>query len=238
MYKTSFFIDKPVWNNAFSYNKRKNKKIFVPKLIEIKDFEKIKLWEEIAFEDFDFDNKLSSHLWLENFYKIKWKNKNLYLFDNHNHAYFFWYLSRNEKIIWDNNILFHIDEHSDMRDNWKYLLKPDSNDLQKVFEFTNYELNVWNYIVPSLKEWLIKKIIQIRSESDLLYYKRFLNKKDNIILNLDLDFFEPNLDYIDYNLKKKVILDIANNASIITVSTSPFFINWDLAIKVFKDIFI
>jgi hypothetical protein len=61
--------------------------------------------------------------------------------------------------------------------------------------------------------------------------------KSNIILNLDLDFFQPDLDFIDYELKKKVILDIAKKASIITVSTSPFFIEQNLAIRVFKDLF-
>jgi hypothetical protein len=58
-----------------------------------------------------------------------------------------------------------------------------------------------------------------------------------IILNLDLDFFQKDLDYIDYELKKKVILDAADKAKVITVSTSPFFIEQDKAIKVFKDIF-
>jgi hypothetical protein len=58
-----------------------------------------------------------------------------------------------------------------------------------------------------------------------------------VVLNLDLDFFQPDLDYIDYELKKKVILDIAKKADIITVSTSPFFIDQNLAVKVFKDIF-
>ncbi|MBT3726893.1 hypothetical protein HOG21_04250 [bacterium] len=58
-----------------------------------------------------------------------------------------------------------------------------------------------------------------------------------MVLNLDLDFFQPDLDYIDYELKKKVILDIAKKADIITVSTSPFFIDQNLAVKVFKDIF-
>jgi hypothetical protein len=52
-----------------------------------------------------------------------------------------------------------------------------------------------------------------------------------------LDFFQPDLDFIDYDLKKKVVLDIAKKASIITVATSPFFINQSLAIKVFKDLF-
>lgn len=126
-----------------------------------------------------------------------------------------------------------------MRDSWKYLFKPESFDLERVFEFTNFELNVWNYIIPAKKEWIISKVIQIRNESNLLDYKKsIIFDRNNIILNLDLDFFEPNLDYIDYNLKKKIIIDIAEKSSLITVSTSPFFINWNLAIKVFKDIFI
>jgi hypothetical protein len=69
-------------------------------------------------------------------------DKKIYLFDNHNHAYFFWYLSRYNKLIKDNSTLFHIDEHSDMRDSGDYLLKPDSLDLKKVFDYTNYSLNV------------------------------------------------------------------------------------------------
>ncbi len=193
---------------------------------------------KIAFEDFGFDDNLSTNYWLKNFYKIKWKNKDIYLFDNHNHAYYFWYLARKENIIWDENTLIHIDEHADTRNNEKYLLKPDSFDLDKVFEFTNKVLNVGDYIVPAQEEWIIWDIIQIRNETNLNDYLKDLDKyKDNIILNLDLDFFQPELDFIDYELKKKVVLDAANKATLITVATSPFFINQELAIKVFKDIF-
>lgn len=238
MYQKPFFIDKKVWNNAFSYNKRKNKKIYVPNLIswEISD---IKLWKKIVFEDFDFDDKLSSCSWLENFYEITWKNKKIFLFDNHNHAFYFWYLARNRWIIKDNNTLYHIDEHSDMRDPENYILKPESYNLEEVFNYTNFKINVWNYIIPAKKEWILKNIIQIRNEENLNNY--LLNDKKNkekwIILNLDLDFFQADLDFIDYKLKKKVVLDIAEKAKIITVATSPFFIKQNLAIKVFKDIF-
>lgn len=236
MYKNPFYIEQAVWNNAFSFEKRQNKKLFVPSLIEIWDLSQIKLWNEIVFEDFDFDWNLISARWLKNFYKMKWKNKYIYLFDNHNHAFYFWYLARQEWIIWDNNILYHIDEHADTRIPEKNISKEDTKDISKVFEYTNFELNVWNYIIPAQKEGIIWEILQIRSESDLL---NFDHKKlwENIILNLDLDFFEPNLDYINYELKKKVILEIAEKVKIITVATSPFFIEQELALKVFKDIF-
>jgi len=249
MYSKSFYIKKPIWNNTFSFNKRKNKQLFVPELKEITDFSEIELWDEIAFEDFWFDWKLSSNMWLKNFYKIKSPHPKplpkgegitapIYLFDNHNHAYFFWYLARSEWIIWDNNNLYHVDEHADMRDSGECLLKPDSFDLNKVFDFTNNVLNVWNYIIPAQKEGIIDKIIQIRNETNLNSYINWeFNFNWNIILNLDLDFFQPDLDYIDFELKKKVILDIAKKASLITVSSSPFFINQGLAIKRFKEVF-
>jgi hypothetical protein len=57
------------------------------------------------------------------------------------------------------------------------------------------------------------------------------------ILNLDLDFFQPDLDFIDYDLKKQVILDIAKKVDVITIASSPFFIDQKLALKVLKDIF-
>ena len=241
MYKKPFYLKEALWNNAFSYEQRENKKLYIPSLIQIDNFDQIKLQEDkekIAFEDFWFDDILSTNYWLENFYKIDWKGKNIYLFDNHNHAFYFWYLARNEWIISDNNTLIHIDEHADTRDNDKHLLKPDSKNLQKVFEFTNKVLNVGDYIIPAQQEGIIWDIIQIRNTSNLEDYLKNKDKySDNIILNLDLDFFQPDLDFIDYELKKKVVLDAARKAKIITVSTSPFFINQELAIKVFKDIF-
>ena len=112
--------------------------------------------------------------------------------------------------------------------------------------YTNYELNVWNYIIPAIIEGIIWDVVQIRNETNLNQYlntssssQSYSKKNENkwIILNLDLDFFRPELDYINYELKKKVILDIADKASIITVATSPFFVTQNHVLKVFKDIF-
>jgi hypothetical protein len=55
-------------------------------------------------------------------------------------------------------------------------------------------------------------------------------------LNLDLDFFCSNLDFIDFELKKKAIKKIFNMASLITISSSPFFIDQELALKKLKDL--
>ncbi len=237
MYKNSFYITECLWNNAFSFDKRANKKLFVPSLLEIEDFSQVELGDEIVFEDFDFDGNLVSARGLKNFYKINWQWIPLYLFDNHNHALYFWYLAKHEWIISENNILYHIDEHADTRVPEKIISKEEIKDLQKVFEYTNFWVNVGNYIIPAVQNGFVKKVVQIRSESDLLSYDFEKIEDASIILNLDLDFFEPNLDYIDSELKKKIILDIAKKAKIITVATSPFFIEQNLALKVLRDIF-
>ncbi len=248
LYKEWFFLEKPVWNNAFSYEKRKSKKLYVPSVvdIDITDLDKIQLQDDkskIAFEDYDFDDKLSTNYGLKNFYRINCYWKEIILFDNHNHAFYFWYEAKSKWIIWDNNLLLHIDEHADTRDNNKILPQEDSSDLNKVFNFTNNVLNVGDYIIPAEKEGIIWKTIQIRNTKNLNDYMSiyYWNEKhvfnDWIILNLDLDFFQPDLDFIDYELKKKVVLDAFKKADFITVCTSPFFINQELAINVFKDLF-
>ena len=263
MYNEAFFITEPVGNNAFSYDQRTNKKLFVPALKKIQSFDEVRLLpensEKITFEDYDFEDILQSCYGLENLYEISLSWTPIYLVDNHNHVLYFWYLARSQGTIDDGAKLYHIDEHADMRDSWEYLMKPDSHVLQKVFDFTNFTLNVGNYIIPAQKEWLIWEIIQIRSEQALKEYLKNnppsshhssvpLNKGEddtqwsrgiskNIILNLDLDFFQPELDYIDYNLKKQVVLDIAKKADLITICTSPFFIDQERAIRVLKDLF-
>lgn len=237
MYKKPFYITECLWNNALSYEKRTNKKLFVPSLLEIEDFSQVQLGDEIVFEDFEFDGNLISARGLKNFYKINWQWTSVYLFDNHNHAFYFWYLAQSEWIIAENNILYHVDEHADTRVPEKIISKEDTKDLQKVFEYTNFCVNVGNYIVPAIENSLFQEVVQIRSESELWAYDFEKTHHAPIVLNLDLDFFEPNLDYIDYELKKKVILDIAKKAKVITIATSPFFIDQERALKVCKDIF-
>ncbi len=264
MYSEPFYITENIWNNSLSFGKRKNPKLYIPNLVKISDFSEIKLLKEsdekITFQDFWFDDKLSTNFWLENFYEISPQPPlkgaikcPIYLFDNHNHALYFWYLAKEKWLISEkNNILYHIDEHADYRNPEMDLEKTD---LKSIFDYTNFsKINVGNYIIPAEREGLVWKTVQIRNTKNLEDYLEnnpnplsgAINKKvpdkgfrvsNNIILNLDLDFFQPDLDFIDYELKKKVVLDIAKKASVITVSTSPFFINQELALKVFKDLF-
>lgn len=239
MYSQSFYISENVWNNAFSYNIREKKQIFVPSLKKISSLCDIELWTEVAFSDIDFDWNLREYCGLKNFYELDWNNKKIFLFDNHNHAYFFWHYAKKIWLIWEKSTLYHIDEHADTRTPEKFLSLPELADEEAIFHYTNYTLNVGNYILPAEKDGLVSEIFQIRDEFSLREYQKWnmKNNFENIILNLDLDFFEPNLDYINFSLKKDVILDIFHQANFITIATSPYFIEQKLALWVFHDIF-
>ena len=56
-------------------------------------------------------------------------------------------------------------------------------------------------------------------------------------MNLDLDFFAKELDYIPFEDKKRVILHFASQAHLITVATSPFFIDQQRALDMFGRVF-
>jgi len=235
MYNTSFYINKPISNNSFSYNKRWWRDLFVPRLISW-TLDDLGIWKEVVFEECDKNWKIISFHWLENFIKTEIYWIPTYIFDNHNHAFFFWFKSLYEQKISTWATLVHIDEHSDLAEPSEYL-KTNAT-LQDIFEYTNSVLNVWNYILPAINSWLVRKLIKVTWESELdNLMENIESEKNDIILNLDVDFFSPWMDYIDYWKKKKLIQETAKKSKLITIATSPFFIEQDRAIKVIKDIF-
>ena len=217
-------------------------------------FRKVRfLWNYFGFfsEKQESSQSLSSskniieYKWLENFIEIKWENQTIYLIDNHNHALYFRY-----KEYFDWNIqkwteLIHIDQHTDMNDN-KFSIKKTK--IENIFNFTNKYCNVWNFIKPAVEEWLIWNIVQINTEYSLLNNKLpplcwkhergdrgdFLHTE---ILDIDLDFRAPEMSIAKYqdtiNIAKKLI----KNSRVVTIATSPYFLDQNLAIKLIKDLF-
>ena len=176
--------------------------------------------------------------WLNNFLLINNpKHPPIFIFDNHNHAPVFWYNTIKYKE--SNNInLIHIDQHSDYREN-KNQIKLDSQkkETEKVFNFCNEKCNVWNFIPPFIKCWLISNQIQIRSLIALQNLK--IHKNKNCILDIDLDFC---LDWIRrdkinneaINLLKEKFSEIWKSALCTTIATSPYFLDQEIAINIIE----
>ena len=223
-----FYIEKPVGNNIFSYDERKNKKIFVPKLIE-GDLNSVKVGEEVVFSEIDFGEEINA-IGLKNMVKFNYKNKDIYIFDNHNHSFYFWIKSLKQGRFNKGCKLVHIDQHKDMREPENY--EVDVNNIDDVFRYTNYVLNVGNFIKPALYHNIFSEAIIIDST-----YGFDLDVDGEIVLDIDLDIFSKDMEYISYDLRIDKIKEYIDRSNVITIASSPFFIEQDYAIKVLKELF-
>lgn len=243
MYDKPFLIREPVSNNAFSFDKRPAAALYVAALRDgtIGD---VKAGKEIVFEDFDDEGVLRSCKGLAEFVRTRLGKKPVYVFDNHNHAFAFWHLEMIRGTVKEGCTIIHIDRHKDSRDPGAYLRPGEALDENAVFGYTNTTLNVGNFIPPTLITGLAREVIIIDSEDAIDSFDfdglaehggRGAGKRD-LILDIDLDFFAPEMDYIGNEKKMSLIKKLADRAKMLTIATSPFFIEPVLALKYLAEI--
>ena len=223
-----FYIKEPVGNNIFSYEERENKSIFVPKLIE-GTLDDVILGDKIVFNEIDEGIEIKAK-GLNNMVYCNICDKDVYIFDNHNHAFYFWMKSLSLNKFNKGCKLVHVDQHKDMREPINYDVNLD--DLNDVFRYTNKVLNVGNFIKPALKYNIFSEVIIIDSS-----YGFDLNIDGEYVLDIDLDIFSKDMDYIPYDFRLNKIKELIKGAKVITVASSPYFIEQDYAIKVLKELF-
>lgn len=230
-YSQSFWIVGKRGNNELSFEERrkalgKEPRLFVPSLVE-GGLELLKQGEEVVFEDFDEHGTLQSCRGLSHLLRTHWGGVPMVVVDNHNHVFYFWWEALFAGSLERGASLVHVDQHKDMRIPAKLF---EGKSLEEVFDYTNFELNVGNYIVPAQKSGLVGEVQFVTSE--LAMEDRSFVARGNKILNIDLDFFAPELDYIDFSKAKQFIKEHLPTTSLITVATSPFFIDQGRAIDI------
>ncbi|MDK2586571.1 UPF0489 family protein [Romboutsia sedimentorum] len=223
-----FYIEKPIGNNIFSYEERENKKIYVPKLIE-GNLDDIKVGDKIVFNEIDEEKEIKAR-GLKNMVKYNIDQKDVYIFDNHNHALYFWIKSLKKDKFSKGCKLVHVDQHKDMREPDDYNVNMDN--IEDVFTYTNEVLNVGNFIQPALKHNIFSDVVIIDSS-----YGFDLDIKGEYVLDIDLDIFSKDMDYIPHEIKICKIQNLIKKAKVITIASSPFFIDQEYAIKVLKELF-
>ena len=167
---------------------------------------------------------------LKNLVEYKLGNKTIYVFDNHNHAFYFWNKSLLKNEFNKGCKLVHVDQHKDMREPDNYNVNIEN--LDDVFTYTNEVLNVGNFIQPALKKGIFSQAIIIDSS-----YGFDVEVDEEYVLDIDLDIFSKDMDYIPYDFRIDKIKKLIENAKVITIATSPYFIEQDYAIKVLKELF-
>ncbi|MER0281269.1 UPF0489 family protein [Clostridioides difficile] len=223
-----FYIEKPMGNNVFSYDKRDNKSIYVPKLIS-GTLDDVKLGNKVVFNEVDENGEIKA-IGLENMVEYVLGNKKIYVFDNHNHAFYFWLKSMMNDEFTKGCKLVHVDQHKDTREPDNYDV--DINNIKDVFRYTNEVLNVGSFIKPALQHKIFSELIIIDS-----LYGFDLDIEPEFVLDIDLDIFSSDMDYIPFDFKLDKIKNLIKKAKVITIATSPYFINQEYAIKVLKELF-
>jgi hypothetical protein len=223
MHDQGFWIKEEKGNNAFSYEKRgRNPRLFVAPVIS-GDFSDLQIGREVVFEDFE-DGKLKSCVGLRNFVEMEVLGTPAVIFDNHNHAFYFW-----KEKGFEGATLVHVDQHKDTREPSEWY---KGATLEEVFKYTNEILNVGNYVLPAVKCGLVGEVISITGNIGLDQEVR----QGNVILNLDLDFFVSEME-IDFEKAREFLRKQAKMADFITIATSPFFIDQERALEVLRLIF-
>lgn len=226
-----FWLADPEGNNAFSFDQRQNKKIFVAPLIEgsLKDLE---VGEEVVFSEF-FDGQEINKKGLKYFVYLKTSEKDIFIFDNHNHAFFFWMYGLKEGLFKKGLTLLHVDQHKDTRIPLGFPnFQLDNIDLAQAFRYTNDVLNVGNFLPAANHLKLFNKIEFLDNKESFLKEYSF-----DCILDLDMDIFAPDMDYIPREVKLNKIRRLLKGASFITIATSPYFMDQKQAIKIIHELF-
>lgn len=232
-----FYLSDPIGNNEFSFNERENRKIYVPSLIRKEihmdnfNLDFVKLGEIPSFIEIE-DGVERVCYGLEHMYEIDLiidaeKKKKIFLFDNHNHAFYFWCRSIISGHLKKGKSLLHVDQHKDTR--FPSDFDVDISNIDDVVNYTNRVLNVGNFIQPAMNFGIFSELVIVDSK-----YGLDLDMPSDYILDLDLDFFSRDMDYIDLDFRIDRVKEYIQETDLITVATSPYFIEQERAIDMFE----
>lgn len=238
-----FYIEKPAGNNAFSYAGRKNKKIYVAPLIDGTP-DDLAVGRETAFSEIHNGVEVNFP-GLKNFIHWQRPGRHIFLFDNHNHAFFFWCLALKSGWIKRGAALIHIDQHKDMREPPENFTIPGDEkiDLAEAFAYTNEVLNVGNFIKPALVSGIFSEVKIIDNREA---FEEFtpgveptpgVGNRGEYALDVDIDVFSDEMSYIPEEMKIRKIRELSRNSKLVTVATSPYFMDQHKAVELIKEIF-
>ncbi len=265
-YNKEHLINQPTGNNALSFEERKkiwsDCIVRIPRL-KMWTLDDVRFdHDHVAYEYVNEQWELVSSTGLQDFLQSDYHWKDLTIIDNHNHAFSMWQRSLRSGVIQSWATLLHLDQHSDMQEPVKFLQDffPDQDvnslSLEQIDQYTNHVLTIADFIKAAKGCGLIDDIEIMLTEysldlldSSLTSSSRFSEfseqtspqsqqRKTDYILDIDLDFRAPEMGIQDYD---KTIKQVRNmifhpQTKVITIATSPTYIEQDLALQILHDI--
>jgi hypothetical protein len=139
----------------------------------------------------------------------------LFVFEEHNEAFFAWhYAIANQMMTAKNNILLHVDEHSDFKiPRFNYPLSSVGNNLKNIYQFTYNELSIANFIIPAVYQGIFNQVYWIYQSfkanyPDSVYVYSYDRQGKFLATKSDKSLKPVNLFDPDYHLTKYQALKI------------------------------
>lgn len=212
--RDGFFIKGNIGNNTFSYISGRT--LSVAPVCEYLIDSKIELGTDTVFVD-KWDDQLKVCCGLKKYFvgRTERSKTPFYLCDNHNFVLEAWQIVKDYS---PKLTLVHIDQH---RDDAKF-----SGNINNYLQ----ETRICDYIDCAKKaDWINLRHYSFTESKDLAK-GIFLGEYSRFILNIDLDFFAPEVTHISLDNKIDLIQKILPYTELITIATSPGFIDQKLAI--------
>lgn len=238
-----------IGNNAFSLDRKPDRNPLQVTPLKQGSFDELKVGTHVAFQDFDGERWMEC-VGLESALLCTDYPVPIYVFDNHNQAFYGWaegrknakFKMKNEKYpgeywYWsDDMVLVHLDAHYDDREPPSYDVRID--DLDDVQRYTNQVLQIATFIQPALKLGIFSEVRNYVESGDFEQNAKceIQNAKMNIVLDIDLDVFCEEMSHVSFQEKIRVIREYLPFTKLITMATSPFFIDQEKAIGYAKRI--
>lgn len=253
MYENPRIISQAITNNRLNWDERGDRTIVVPSLIEW-TLDDVVIGEETVIE-WEVNGKIMSGKWLKHFVFLKDAKVPTWIMDNHNHAFAFWHKAYLKWWIKKWSLLIHIDQHTDLATPgnfpaWKH---PEESHEGLVENYTNTDLTIADFIVPALATGLLSGAVMVTGEDRngagvFVWENEKLVKKSaqlwtindkpetpkSLILDIDIDYFSQGFDDAKTLETTKYWIERAN---IITIATSPLFIDQEKALEYLRKLF-
>jgi hypothetical protein len=236
-YKKTVFLDPGIANNAFSNTRKRDRNPLEISPLKIAAFEELTVGKHVAFQDFDGDDWMECK-GLESALLSFESGIPVYIFDNHNHAFYAWCEGLKASVFQSGAQLVHLDAHFD--DSVPENTNVNLDDLQSVWGYTNKTLQIASFIKPALDLGIFSKVLNYVESRDFTALPDLSNEQE-IVLDIDLDVFCDEMSHVTWSEKVNVIKHFLPNTKLVTMATSPFFIDQqraiDIAKRLMKDVF-
>ncbi len=230
-YTNTMILSSNHGNNTFAYDQRVQEtwsaSISIPSKKTIQSIDQVSLWNTCVFCERDDHGIVVSYIGLAHLYLFD----HAVIFDNHNHALYWWAWRRQQHGLYP---VIHIDQHADLWTPLKPFARDKRDDMDYVWEYTQYYCTVGSFIQPALTSGIITSCEQRRTEYAVLHNPI---PDQPFILDIDLDFRDPrmtnNHTHETINRTKTLI----QHATFVTIATSPYFLDQSFALEVLRKLF-